>query len=258
MVRFKHLLIFLGFIALLSCEDNGSNLSERQVQMNLLNKNKDLWEGHNIDHYKLDQSKVCYCYFGDAGNNWSIEIMEAPDRLVLFNNDIVEELPEFALSVDQLFNQIEREINRDPFPYKLEVKYNSDYGYPEMFSVDIDKNIADEEYSFINSDFKILECESGSLTGKLVLKGICMNYVIEVVDGNIDPDLIEETWINPSTNDSYNNVFALGSLCDFPESIEEGDVFQFSIVTDESPQSCAVCQAYSPVPEKSIRIKVCQ
>ncbi|MCA0930857.1 DUF6174 domain-containing protein [Lutimonas saemankumensis] len=258
MVNYKLILFFLGFFVFLSCDDNGSNLTERQVQLNLLNKNKDVWEAQNIDHYKLDQSKVCYCYFGDVGNNWSIEIKNAPDQFMMFNNDLVDELPEFALSVDQLFNQIEREINRDPFPYKLEVRYNEDYGYPEMFSVDIDKNIADEEYSFINTNFKTLECESGSLTGKLVLKGICMNYVIEVVRGDVDPELIEETWINPSTNDSYNNVFALGSLCDFPESIEEGDVFQFDIVTDNSPQSCAVCQAYSPVPEKSLRIKVCQ
>lgn len=258
MIKLKPIMVFFGFFIFLSCEDNGSNLSERQIQMDLLNKNKDLWESQSIGHYKLDQSKVCFCYFGDVGHDWSIEIRKAPDQFILFNNDLVPELPEFALSVDQLFAQIEKELKRDPFPYKVDIQYNSDYGYPEKFSVDIDKNIADEEYSFINSNFKIMECDSKSLTGKLVVKGICMNYVIEVIDGDIDENLIEENWTHPTTNDTYNNVFALGSLCDFPDNIQEGDTFQFTAITEESTEECAVCLAYSPVPEKSLRIKVCQ
>lgn len=256
--KIKPFLAFLVLVIFFSCEDNGNNLSERQIQLNLLNRNKDLWEGQNINQYKLDQSKVCYCYFGDVGNDWSIEIKNAPDQFILFNNNQVNALPDFALSVDELFNQIESELNRDTFPYKVDVRYNSDYGYPEMFSVDIEENIADEEYSFINSNFKVIDCDLKTYTGKLVLKGICMNYVIEVVSGDIDQNLIEKNWANHSTDSSYKNVFALGSRCDFPENIDEGDTFQFSIQTDDSGQDCAICEAYSPTPEKSLRIKVCE
>ena len=84
-----------------------------------------------------------------------------------------------------------------------------------------------------------------------------MNYVIEVLNGDIDQKLIEDDWTNELTNVSYNNVFALGSYCNFPENIEEGDTFQFSIETDNRSQTCAVCEAYSPTPGKSLKIKVC-
>ena len=252
-------LLFLAFISLiiLSCDTEGKNLSNREIQLDLLNNNRDLWRSQKFDHYKFNQSKICFCLFENDDFDWSIEVKNGQNAFLMYNNNLIDVLPDYALSIDQLFNQIESELNRDPFPHKIEVKYNSEYGFPEMFSIDIDELIADEEYSFVNSEFKIIECESSSYTGKLVLKGICMNYVIEVLNGDIDQKLIEDDWTNELTNVSYNNVFALGSYCNFPENIEEGDTFEFSIETDDVNQTCAVCEAYSPTPGKSLKIKVC-
>ena len=87
--------------------------------------------------------------------------------------------------------------------------------------------------------------------GKLVIKGICMNYVIEVLGNNIDENLIEKSWTNEFTKISYENVFGLGSICDFPDDIDEGDEFSFSIL-EEKDQICANCKAYSPTPKKII------
>jgi len=254
----KPLFLVLVSLIILSCDTEGKVLSEREIQLDLLNKNKDLWKSQNIDHYKFNQSKICYCLFENDDFDWSIEVKKGQNAFVIYNNNLIDVLPDYALSIDQLFNQIESELNRDPFPHKIEVKYNSEYGFPEMFSIDIDEMIADEEYSFINSEFKIIECESASYTGKLVLKGICMNYVIEVLNGEIDQNLIENNWTNEFTNVPYKNVFALGSYCNFPDNIEEGDTFQFSIETDNGSQACAVCEAYSPTPGKSLKIKVCE
>jgi len=66
-------------------------------------------------------------------------------------------------------------------------------------------------------------------SGKLVKKGICMNYVIQVLSDNVDGNLIEKSWTNEFTEISYKNVFGLGSICDFPEDIDEGDQFSFLI-----------------------------
>ena len=98
---------------------------------------------------------------------------------------------------------------------------------------------------------------SSCLKGKLVLKGICMNYAIELVEGNIDPSLIEKQWINPMTKAEYKNVFALGSICDFPENIAEGQEFYFSLTDRKETTTCVQCQAYSPVPNKKLFIKTC-
>ena len=106
------------------------------------------------------------------------------------------------------------------------------------------------------SENQILYYNSENLVrGKLVIKGICMNYVIEVLGNNIDKNLIEKSWTNEFTEISYENVFGLGSICDFPKDIDEGDEFSFSIL-EEKDQICANCKAYSPTPKKKLFIEV--
>jgi hypothetical protein len=94
-----------------------------------------------------------------------------------------------------------------------------------------------------------------SFSGKLVKQGICMNYVIQVNDIDFPQDLIEKKWTDESSQIEYENVFALESVCDFPESIKEGDSFSF-IIDNEKKNQCAVCLAFSQVPEKSVNITV--
>jgi hypothetical protein len=91
--------------------------------------------------------------------------------------------------------------------------------------------------------------------GKLVVKGICMNYVIQVNDDNFPSNMLEENWTNEFSEIGYQNVFALKSVCDFPEDIEEGDTFSFLIDNDKEIL-CPVCLAYSPIPRKSVSITV--
>ena len=68
-----------------------------------------------------------------------------------------------------------------------------------------------------------------SFSGKLIKQGICMNYVIQVNDVNFPQDLIEKKWVNEFSQIEYENVFALKSVCDFPENIKEDDSFNFII-----------------------------
>lgn len=91
--------------------------------------------------------------------------------------------------------------------------------------------------------------------GRLEVKGICMNYTIKLLEGNIDTSKIVSEWKNEVTGKSYTNVFALGSVCTFPSGINEGDEFSFSI-DSSTVQNCAVCLAYYPKPSKSLSIKV--
>lgn len=92
-------------------------------------------------------------------------------------------------------------------------------------------------------------------SGKLVKQGICMNYVIQVNDIDFPQDLIEKKWTDEFSEIGYENVFALESVCDFPESIKEGSSFRFKIDADKK-NLCAVCLAFTPVPEKSVSITV--
>ena len=48
--------------------------------------------------------------------------------------------------------------------------------------------------------------------GKLVLKGVCMNYVIQITEGDVDKALYESSWQNPLTNTTYQFVFVYANL----------------------------------------------
>ncbi|MES1215819.1 MAG: hypothetical protein ABUT20_09885 [Bacteroidota bacterium] len=89
--------------------------------------------------------------------------------------------------------------------------------------------------------------------GRLEIKGICMNYTIKLLEGNIDASLIESKWTDETTGKTYTNVFALGSPCSFPSTIQQGDEFTFRIDTIKKEQ-CAVCLAYYPKPQKHLSI----
>jgi len=90
--------------------------------------------------------------------------------------------------------------------------------------------------------------------GRLEIKGGCMNYTISVIEGNIDTSLVQSNWTDENTGIAYKNVFALASKCDFPNTIDQGDEFNF--VIDTLVQNCAVCMMYYPVPAKKLNIRV--
>jgi len=97
--------------------------------------------------------------------------------------------------------------------------------------------------------------ENAFYKGKLEVKGMCMNYTIKLLEGNIDASKLVAEWKNEVTGKTHTNVFALGSVCNFPPTINEGDEFSFTIDTTYV-SNCAVCLAYYPKPAKSIAIKV--
>ena len=93
-------------------------------------------------------------------------------------------------------------------------------------------------------------------SGKLVKKGICMNYVIEVLDSEFNKNLIEIIWVDEFSNKEYQNVFTLASVCDFPNDIMKGEIFNFSVLENYN-ELCVGCLAYTPTPEKSLSIRLC-
>jgi hypothetical protein len=95
----------------------------------------------------------------------------------------------------------------------------------------------------------------GLYKAKLETKALCMNYTLLLLEGDIDTSLIVADWTDESTGKAYKNVFALGTPCNFPDSIKQGDEFYFRIDSSET-QHCAVCMAWYPTPPKKLSIKV--
>jgi len=101
-----------------------------------------------------------------------------------------------------------------------------------------------------------IELPTSCFKGRLEIKDICGNYTVKVLEGNIDPSLIEASWEHPTTKTVYTNVFSLGNICAFPSTINEGDTFYFTIRTNKKERTCAQCLAYAPTPNKILSINV--
>ena len=91
------------------------------------------------------------------------------------------------------------------------------------------------------------EAVSGCYTGKLVKKGICGQYVIELQSTRTQDLEIATTWNDPSSATNYQNVFTVANPCDFPASIKQGETFTFAIASKEI-NTCALCEAFTPTP----------
>lgn len=99
------------------------------------------------------------------------------------------------------------------------------------------------------------ELPAGCYKGKLEIKANCMNYTISMQSKSFDTSLVVANWSDETSGRNYKNVFRLGSPCTFPDNLEEGDEFYFTI-DSTTAQNCSVCMMYYPTPQKQLRIKV--
>ena len=96
---------------------------------------------------------------------------------------------------------------------------------------------------------------NGCYKGRLEIQGICGHYTVKVLQGNIDPALIEASWTDPNTGKQYTNVFGLDGTCNFPQFIREGDEFYFKL-SNTPDRNCFICLAIYPTPAKKLAIQV--
>jgi len=99
--------------------------------------------------------------------------------------------------------------------------------------------------------------DKGCLRGKLVIKGICGQRVIEYIDGDSTGLQLNAAWADESRSDTLKNVFAVANTCDFPESLNVGDTVLFRLSVAEE-KVCMQCKAYTPVPEEKNKIEICE
>ena len=96
---------------------------------------------------------------------------------------------------------------------------------------------------------------SNCFKARLEIKALCMNYTLTVLEGKIDTSLVESKWTDPNTGKEYANAFRLGTPCNFPVNLNQGDEFYFTI-DNTVDNNCAVCKAYYPTPSKALNIRV--
>jgi hypothetical protein len=95
------------------------------------------------------------------------------------------------------------------------------------------------------------------LTGKLVVKGPCLQYVIEIVQGDTPQGKVAAEWKDPFDNKTYRNVFTVENSCDFPGDVAVGEKFRFTW-TKAGSNNCMRCEAYRDTPAENAAIRLCK
>lgn len=97
----------------------------------------------------------------------------------------------------------------------------------------------------------------GNPTGRIkaqLIRTTCASIVIQIQDPNYYS--LGEQWsdiFRPSFA-PYEHVVSVSNTCEFPSSINEGDVFYFQIDTNNS-NNCVVCAMYDAPPTKKVAVK---
>jgi hypothetical protein len=91
--------------------------------------------------------------------------------------------------------------------------------------------------------------------GRLEKKGMCGQRVICILSADKKGLNYASTWTDSMANKHYANVFTVANNCDFPDSIQEGKTFHFSL-HPKGTADCTVCLAYTAVPTQQMMIRV--
>lgn len=82
-------------------------------------------------------------------------------------------------------------------------------------------------------------------TGKLVASDGCAQFVVEVLDGSVDPALVVDTWKDSDNDSVYHNVFRLKGVRNACAigfyAVSKGDTFQFQFDPHPQQMTCTTC-----------------
>ena len=99
---------------------------------------------------------------------------------------------------------------------------------------------------------------TGCLKG-IVVDNYCANIIIQVTEGNYDPSLVNQTWEDPLTGMTYNNVFTVRNYCEVQaDGIQDGQTISFRIGEEGLNNSCVTCMGIRPTPSRQNIVKMNQ
>jgi hypothetical protein len=116
------------------------------------------WKKTEPAAYQYHVKRFCECWPED------VEVWATRDSVIRIREIGAESqspnLHRQDFSIDSLFAEVERALAQEYVTRK--VSFNEAYGFPESVYIDFDKQIADEEYSLVISDFGILDARAGA------------------------------------------------------------------------------------------------
>lgn len=137
-----------------SAASSDSDNAQAQLDSNLRK-----WSSKGIVDYRYTFQWICFCV-PDYRKPVSISVQGGAIDAIkdADSGDSVDESKfERYRTIKRLFQFIQDAINKNA--YKIEVTYDSEFGYPTSASIDYSKAIADEEKGFEVKNIVINQCE---------------------------------------------------------------------------------------------------
>jgi hypothetical protein len=120
-------------------------------------QNRALWESKAIQHYRFNLKIGCNCHWYDL-MPLTIEVKNAEIILMVASNggDIPPYLDTFRKhgTIENLFDLLDGATSTRV--YRLEVQYDSSYGFPTNIVIDPYKMITDDATGYYVTDFEVL------------------------------------------------------------------------------------------------------
>jgi hypothetical protein len=94
-----------------------------------------------------------------------------------------------------------------------------------------------------------------------VIDALCGDIILQIIEGQYDPRLVSSTWTDSQSGAAYSNVFAVANYCEFLGSgAQKGDTVSFRFSPTPANNSCFICLATRPTPDKknNIILNTCQ
>lgn len=133
---------------------NNWNLKRSQKRLEF---NRNFWNRQNISNYEYTLSNSCFC-IADARGPVKIKVRNGQTTSITSVATGKPVNPEYFQSyntIPKLFDVIQDAINRKAF--SLNVRYNSQYGFPIQIDIDYNSQIADEEKYLTIENFKVIK-----------------------------------------------------------------------------------------------------
>jgi hypothetical protein len=172
---FRGLVLFLATGAVVS--DNAipseTVASITEGPQEALNEALSLWNTNGVGSYKFEFQRHCFCteeyrapYVVTVERGTVVAVSEVNGAML----EPESELFQYAYTMERLFATIQSALDRSA--YKVVVKYNVNYGYPESMDLDYDVRIADQGFKLEVKSFELMETSEGeqeaSATSRLV------------------------------------------------------------------------------------------
>ncbi|MCA9742395.1 MAG: hypothetical protein H6695_12360 [Deferribacteres bacterium] len=137
-------ILLLSLLALLfSCRHTVSPLD---LDFSSLTEPRARWQAYKLNNYTIEQQRVCFCIGPHGFVKLTVENGKIVAGVEVENgNDVPANQLQYFQTVDQVFDWLEQEMEREVPLAKLEVEYHPRYGYPTSIAYDYSETIADDE-----------------------------------------------------------------------------------------------------------------